>query len=401
MKKRIFITAMGAISAIGGNPDEHIASLRAGKSGIGWVDHLTTVHRRDFPFGEIKSSNAHLAEKLKLAAGEYSRTALLGLWSVKQLLDNAQLIPDERTGLISATTVGGMDQTEHYLNDYLQGNHLELARQHPLGYSTEFIARQLKFKSYRTTLSTACSSSANAFILGSRLIRSNMLDRVVVGGVDALSAFTLNGFNSLMILDKQVCKPFDAHRQGLNLGEASAYLLLESEESLNNSNRRALAEFSGFSNANDAYHQTASSPEGNGAFSAMSMALKEAQLQIEDIQYINAHGTGTANNDLSEGRALERLLQGKDIPFSSTKSFTGHTLGAAGAIEAVIAVLCLQNNFIPASLNHTTAMPELDIEPLKNNKENIPLKHILSNSFGFGGNNSSLVLSSVKSTYED
>jgi len=286
-----------------------------------------------------------------------------------------------------------MDSSEQHFDDYQAGEYLDLAKQHPLGYATEFVAKTLNFKAYRTTLSTACSSSANAFILGSRLIRQGLLDRVVVGGVDALSAFTLNGFNSLMILDKEHCKPFDAERQGLNLGEAASYLLIETEKSMKTAGRKALAELIGGANVNDAYHQTASSPEGDGAFSAMQSALEQANINIEEISYINAHGTGTANNDLSEGRAIQRILNGRDIPFSSTKAFTGHTLAAAGALEAVISVLCLQNQFMPASVNCKNQMPELEITPIKKTETSKPINNILSNSFGFGGNNSSLIFS--------
>ncbi len=384
---------MGSISAIGNNVDEQLSSLLQEKTGIGWSEYLQTIHNKDFPFGEIKIANETLAQKLNLPEGNYSRTSLLALWAVKQLLENANLLPDSKTGFISASTVGGMDKSEQYLHDYKENKFLDLAIQHPLGYATEFVSKILHFKGYRTTLSTACSSSANAFILGSRLIHSGMLDRVVVGGVDALSAFTLNGFNSLMILDKNNCKPFDAERQGLNLGEAAAYLLIESERSMKNAGRKALAEFKGGANVNDAYHQTASSPEGDGAFAAMQSALDIANINIQDISYINAHGTGTANNDLSEGRALQRLLQGRNIPFSSTKAFTGHTLAASGAIEAVISVLCLQHQFVPATLNYVNKMPELNISPIAKTQNNIEIHNILSNSFGFGGNNSTLIFS--------
>ncbi len=397
MKERIFISEVGAISAIGNNAEEHFNSLQNGVAGIAISEHLQTTHQQEFPFGEVKFSNEELAQKLGLATGNYSRTALLGLWAVSQLLDNSKLTPTVRTGFISATTVGGMDQTEQHFNAYLKGENLDFAKAHPLGSSTEFISKHLNFKGYRTTLSTACSSSANAFILGSRLIRSGLLDQVVVGGADALSAFTLNGFNSLMILDREHCRPFDAERQGLNLGEAAAYLLIESEASLLSSGRTALAELKGFANTNDAYHQTASSPDGDGAYSAMQEAIKNSGLSIDQIDYINAHGTGTANNDLSEGKAIQRLIGNLPIPFSSTKAYTGHTLAAAGAIEAVISVLCLQNQFIPASLNFKNSMPELDILPLQKSISSINLHNILSNSFGFGGNNSSLVFSSVNS----
>jgi 3-oxoacyl-(acyl-carrier-protein) synthase len=392
-KQKIYLTAMSAISAIGDQADDHFESIKKEKTGIGEVDFLQTKHRQNFLFGEVKKSNSNLIKELELSSGYYSRTSLLGLFACKQLLETAKLSPDLRTGFISATTVGGMDQSEHYLQNYLKGEFLDFAKEHPLGSSTEFIANQLNFKGYRTTLSTACSSSANAIILGSRLIQSGMLDRVVVGGVDVLSAFTLNGFNSLMILDPQLCKPFDAERKGLNLGEAAAYLLMENQQSMEQGKRTAIATLSGYANTNDAFHQTASSPDGDGAFAAMSGALLSAKLNPQDISYINAHGTGTPNNDLSEGIAIQRLMANTSIPFSSTKAFTGHTLGAAAAIEAVISLLCIQNQYLPLSLNFYNQMPELNINPIKQSIETNIVKHVISNSFGFGGNNSSLIFS--------
>ena len=303
---------------------------------------------------------------------------------------------DNRTGLVSATTVGGMDQSEGFFEDYLKGEKLDYAQRHPLGASTEFIAKHIGIEAFRTTLSTACSSSTNAMIFGARLIHQGVLDKVIVGGVDALSKFTINGFNSLMILDKEHCKPFDDHRKGLNLGEAAAYLLIETEESARKAGRKIWSELKGYANTNDAYHQTASSPEGDGAFAAMNQALQKAGLQMPDIDYVNAHGTGTANNDLSESRALQRLFGNHKIPFSSTKAYTGHTLGAAGAVEAVISNLCINHQFVPASLNCKTPMNEVDIIPETQMQKVNKMDHILSNSFGFGGNNSAVVFSSVK-----
>jgi 3-oxoacyl-[acyl-carrier-protein] synthase-1 len=220
-----------------------------------------------------------------------------------------------------------------------------------------------------------------------------MLDRVLAGGTDALSKFTLNGFNTLMILDKQPCRPFDKSRMGLNLGEGAAFLVLESEKTLQG--RTPLCELSGFANANDAYHQTASSPDGFGPYLSMSLAIESCNLKPGDIDYINAHGTGTDNNDLTEGIAIERIF-GKKVPYvSSTKPFTGHTLGAAGAVEAVISVLSITHNTIFPNLNFREKMDELHFEPLKETVTGIRLQHVLSNSFGFGGNDSTLIFSAL------
>jgi 3-oxoacyl-(acyl-carrier-protein) synthase len=227
------------------------------------------------------------------------------------------------------------------------------------------------------------------------LIKNNKLDRAICGGSEALSKFTVNGFNTLMILDKEHCRPFDSTRNGLNLGEGAAYLVLESEAEVSRTGRKPIAELKGYGNANDAFHQTASSPEGAGALSAMTLALSTAGLTPRDIDYINAHGTATENNDLSEGLGIKRLF-GEQVPyFSSTKPYTGHTLAAAGSIEAVYCLMAMNQSIIWPNLNFKNPMPELQIEPVKEIKRKMRLKNVLSNSFGFGGNTSSLLLAGV------
>ena len=229
-------------------------------------------------------------------------------------------------------------------------------------------------------------------MLGARFIKSGKLDRVIVGGTDALSKFTINGFKTLMIQSEELCKPFDANRNGLNLGEAAAYLVLESEQIAIKENKPILAYVSGYANANDAFHQTASSHNGEGAFLAMDKALQNASLLPRDINYINAHGTATPNNDLSESVAIKRIFEDKVPDFSSTKAFTGHTLAAAGAVEAVFSVLALQEQVVFPNINFETEIPETGLKPVTELKRN-QIQNVLSNSFGFGGNCSTLILS--------
>jgi 3-oxoacyl-[acyl-carrier-protein] synthase-1 len=233
-------------------------------------------------------------------------------------------------------------------------------------------------------------------MFGAQLIKAGFVDRVIAGGTDSVTKFTLNGFNTLMILDKDGCKPFDETRAGLTLGEGAAYVVLESERLIETQNKKVLAELTGYGNANDAYHQTASSPDGTGAWLAMEKALAISGLNPADIDYVNVHGTGTQNNDLSEGIALQRIF-GEKVPlFSSTKSYTGHTLGAAGALEAVISVLSINHEILFPNLRFTTPMKELRISPFKKVLKGIQVKNILSNSFGFGGNNSTLIISKTQ-----
>jgi len=225
------------------------------------------------------------------------------------------------------------------------------------------------------------------------MIKNGLLDRVVAGGIESLTRYHMNGFNTLMILDKEPCKPFDDNRRGLNLGEGAAFLVLESEELVKKSGKKVLAELTGYGNSCEAFHQTASTPEGKGAYAAMKEALDRSGLKATDIDYVNAHGTGTDNNDLSEGRAIEKLF-GDNIPkVSSTKAYTGHTTSAAGGVEAVLSVLAIQNNMVFPNLNFETQMKELNFRPVTELLEGVKVDHVLSNSFGFGGNNSALIFS--------
>lgn len=397
MNKGVAITGMGIISAIGNSVNENFASLKSGNTAITTLENIASIHVDKIKVGEIKKTNLELADELLLnSTNNFSRTAMLGTIAAKQAVHNAGItsINEYKTGLISATSVGGMDMTERFYNQYFDDSEkIKYISSHDAGDVTHKIADELGLEGLVTTISTACSSAANAIMLGARLIKSGKLDRVIVGGTDALSKFTINGFNTLMILSGSDNQPFDSDRKGLNLGEAAAFLVLESDEMVKKENKKVLARVSGYGNANDAYHQTASSENGEGAFLAMEKAFQSANLKPEQIDYINVHGTATPNNDLSEGRALIRMFGTNKVPdFSSTKPYTGHTLAAAAAIEAVFSILTLQNDIIFPNLNFKTPMEEFNLCPqvtLKYKKIN----HVLSNSFGFGGNCSTLIFS--------
>lgn len=397
MRKGVAITGMGILSAIGNNVEENYQSLIEGKKGITKVSKIKTNHVHDIMVGEIPFTNKELEQQLGLTPNNnYSRTSLIGAIAALQAVKDAKImdINAYKTGLVSATSVGGMDMTERFYYEYLEStSHHRYIEGHHAGDSTQKIAEQLGIKqSLVTTISTACSSAANAIMFGARLIQSGELDRVIVGGSDCLSKFTINGFKTLMILSDTYNAPFDENRKGLNLGEAAAFLVLESEAIVKRENKHVLAYVKGFGNANDAFHQTASSDHGDGATLAMEKALKVANYKPKDIDYINAHGTATGNNDLSEGRAIIRVF-GDNLPdFSSTKAFTGHTLAAAGAIEAVYSVLALQNNVIYPNLNFKTQMKEFNITPQLILKEKV-IQTVMSNSFGFGGNCSTVIFS--------
>ena len=401
MPQRIYITGIGIISSIGNDANSVFTSLSDGKSGISGITLLDTNLKDKFPLAEVKMTTADLLTIVGYNGKKnLTRTALLGMIAAREAVKSAGIesINEYRTGLISATTVGGMDRSENFYKEFL-GNqkkgHLIDVINHDCGDSTERIADFLGLTGFMTTISTACSSSANSIMFGAQLIKAGYIDRVIAGGTDSVTKFTLNGFNTLMILDKNGCRPFDENRAGLTLGEGAAYLVMESEEVIKTRNNQVIAELAGYGNANDAYHQTASSPEGTGAWLAMDKALLLSGLNPEDIDYVNVHGTGTQNNDLSEGIALQKIFGTNMPPFSSTKSYTGHTLGAAGAVEAVISVMSINRGILFPNLRFETPMKELSISPINKVIKEVNVRNILSNSFGFGGNNSTLIISKM------
>jgi 3-oxoacyl-[acyl-carrier-protein] synthase-1 len=425
LAKRILVTGLGIITSIGNNLLENFHSLKAVHTGIGPVRLLETSHRGTLPAGEIPLTDAELATLAGVKPVDgLTRTALLGMIAAKEAVTRFQSSvvsqqssvgisnpkpgtrnpkpgtrnfepgTQNRWGLISGSTVGGMVATEKYYPDYLENDTRNAwIAGNDCSDSTERIAEFLGIDGFISTVNTACSSSANAIMTAARLIRSGVLDCAVAGGTDALSMFTLNGFNTLMIYDKEPCKPFDRDRNGLNLGEGAAYLVLESEDIIGG--RAPLCELSGWGNSTDAFHQTALSPEGKGPYLAMKNAMEHSGLLPGQIGYINAHGTATINNDLSEGIAIQKLFGKRVPPVSSTKAFTGHLLGAAGATEAIYSILGIQHGIIWPNLNYRQKMDELDFEPVVKLTKGIEISHVLTNSFGFGGNNTSLIFSKI------
>lgn len=398
----IAITGEGIVSAIGLNKQEVLQALQEGRTGIGEMKYLQSIHH-ELPVGEVDLSNEQMKKMLGIHSEQMmSRTSLLGMLAIDQALkeayvDVASLRARKADGkplrivLVSGTTVGGMDITELCFDQLEKQKSVEFLQHHDCGNSTRLMADHFGIFDEVATLSTACSSAANAIMLGARLLKAGEADLVVAGGTEALSRFHLNGFNSLMILDHESCRPFDTTRAGLNLGEGAAFLVLESEEMAQQRKITPHAYLTGYGNACDAFHQTASSENGEGAYLAMTEALAMAHLSAKDIQYVNAHGTGTPNNDQSESVSLKRVF-GDEMPMvSSTKSFTGHTTSASGSIETVICILAMQHHFVPANLGWKNPM-ENGILPTMG-AQNLDLENVLCNSFGFGGNDSSLVIS--------
>ena len=384
----VSISGMGILCAIGNNRQEVLNALLRKESGIGPMKYLSSVHT-DIPVGEIQLSTVEMMQMLGITSDTpVSRTSVMGAIAVREALEQAgiQDITGKRVALVSGTTVGVMDVTEQYFERMKTEPDLQyLPHSNECGRSTEEIARYAGLTGARCcTICTACSSALNAIMLGAEMLKNDEADLVIAGGSEPLSRYHLNGFNTLMILDRERCRPFDDTRAGLNLGEGAAFVVLEKDAP------NALAYVNGYANRCDAFHQTATSQNGEGAFLAMTEALRQAGIGPEKIDYINAHGTGTPDNDASESAAFQRVFGNSLPPMSSTKSYTGHTTSAAGSVETVICILAMQNGFVPASLGWSHPIPG-GVIPTQG-CTGVELDYVMCNSFGFGGNDSSLIL---------
>lgn len=374
---RIAITGIGAVSALGIGVEAHRKALLTGNSALRSARHLPTVHS-EWQVGEVDLDNKALRQLAKCEAlnGDVpvSRNTLLALVAAREALADANLTATSNMALCSGTTVGGMDLTEEVFAQWTAGNtsSLGIIAQHEAHASTTFMAQALGGFAYTTTPSTACSSALNAMIQGAEMLLLGECQQVMVGGTESLTRFHLNGFASLGILSPDRCRPFQPDRNGINLGEGAAYLVMETEASAQARGAHIYAYLSGFANRCDAFHQTASSDNGEGAFLAMKAALAMAQLKPENIDYINAHGTGTENNDASESAAIARIFGTSPLAATmqrpvveSTKPLTGHTTSASGSLEAIFSLLRMEARGYQC---------------------------VMSNAFGFGGNDSSIVL---------
>ena len=393
---RVFVTGIGIITAVGSTLAENRAALAAGKSGIGFTATLPSRYAGVLPFGAIQTTTDEWRERFRISDPGVTRTTLLALHAFSNAIADAGLtatsLRDPAVALVGATTVGGMCLTDELYRDTTQPcDHSPFLSSYDGASVHLYLQTRHKMTGPATTINTACSSSANAIQYGARLIRNGLATTAIVGGADSLAKFTINGFHSLQILSAAPCRPFDRDRAGLNLGEGAAYLVLEGEETA--AGKTIYAELTGYCNANDAFHPSALSVTGIGPHLAMQGALRTAGLEPAAIDFINTHGTATENNDEAEGSAMLRLF-GELPPFVSTKSYTGHTLGAAGAVEAVYSILSICHQELYPALNFAEPIPAVGIRPVRAYQPHA-VRHVLSNSFGFGGNCTSLIFSNV------
>jgi 3-oxoacyl-[acyl-carrier-protein] synthase-1 len=385
------ITHFTATSALGRGIGSHLMNLRAGASGLApchfetvalptWTGDCGELPPLAAPYADFDCRNNRLAEHGIAADGFASAVEAC-----------VRRVGTKRVGLVLGTSTSGILSTEIAYRS-LDPNtgalpaHLNYPATHSMYAPARYLRQRLGLAGPATVISTACSSSAKVFAAAARWIAAGVIDAAVVGGVDSLCLTTLYGFNSLQLTSTGPCRPFDAARDGISIGEAAAFALLEPATAENSAENPRLL---GCGESSDAHHMSAPHPQGLGAQRAMHAALASAGLDAAQIDYLNLHGTGTPSNDLAEGLAVAEVF-GSRLPCSSTKGSTGHTLGAAGALEAVICLLALEHGFIPGGVHCETPDPRMPID-YRTAPTTARLRHVLSNSFGFGGSNCSLI----------
>lgn len=386
----IAVTGLGCLSGAGMNLAENLATLFAGQRYPGPPIRFSTDHPVAYPVLELRDEF-----RLPLDEGQlvYARTGQLALAAALEALADAgydaAALRGKRVGVCVGTTVGCALNCDDFYRDYKDGKApgMTIIERYLRSNPAAVIARQLTLNGPVQTVVNACSSGTDAVGLGASWLRAGACDIVISGGADELSRVTYAGFSSLMITDTQPCRPYDVRRKGLNLGEGAGIMILERGDQV--PRNRIRGRVLGYGSACDAHHLTAPRPDGAGLKAALAEAFKVADIAPQQIAFVNAHGTGTPDNDRIEGKVLHEVLPG--VPFLSTKGYTGHTLGAAGGIEAVYTLACLERGEIPASIGFAEPDPDIPVTPVT---ANTPLSGTiaLSQSLAFGGNNAVLIL---------
>ncbi len=391
--RRVAVTGLGAVTALGPDVASLERGLRAGTCGVVECTKFSTVGYRSSLAGQAPEPTPPVDPEL---IANVSRPDRFGLQAAFEAVKMAGLEAHEleRAALVFGTGTGGAGITEEYFRLFVKDGAppASMLVSHQPASVTDLVARHLGVHGPRTTLMTACSSSATAIGYAADRIRLGHVDVALAGGAEGLCRLTYAGFNSLRATSPDHCRPFDADRKGLNLGEGAAVLVLEDYERARARGATIYAVLAGYGITADAHHMTAPHPDGDGAARAMNAALDDAGLSADAVGYINAHGTATPHNDSAETAAIKTVLGARAprVPVSSIKSMVGHTLGAAGAIEAVASVLTLHRNFIPPTVNLRTPDPAFGLDFVPDRARELAVEVVISNSFAFGGNNTAL-----------
>lgn len=399
MNERVFITGVGILSGIGSGLDEFSAALQRGTDGIRCIEAFDASEVRGRLACEVRDFDpaSHLDARTMRRMDRCSQLALV---AARQAMAMAGVEPDdvdpERAGVSLGTTLGGMVNATRYYEDFARSGQRYVTRlyDYPLVSPGARIIGEWRFSGSNLAFSTACSSGNVAIGFAADQIRLGRLDLVLAGGSDTMAKMTFAGFNAMRNVSAEAIRPFDRDRSGVVLGEGSAVLCLESERSMRRRRAQPLAEVLGYGMSSDAYHMTAPDATGRGPALAMLRALKNARIDPSQVDYVNAHGTGTRHNDETETRAIRKVFGAHAdlLPVSSTKAMHGHALGAAGAIEAVAAIAGLRDGFLAPTINYQTPDPRCDLDYVPNEARWLRHRIVLSNNFGFGGNNCVLIL---------
>jgi 3-oxoacyl-[acyl-carrier-protein] synthase II len=394
--KRVVITGLGIFCSTGKNVEEFCRSLKEGKTGIG---PITLFDTSKYPckigaeIRDYRSEEFFNKKELK----KLSRTDQFGLIASEEAVKTSGIrsYPSEEVGVCLGAGAGGMFEAETYHREILVKGRSKPSLIWPFipSYTTDRVAERFGFSGPKFTVTTACSSSATAIGYGADLIRSGRSKAVLCGGSEALSELTFGGFNSLKATDPSPCKPFDRKRAGMSLGEGAGILILEDFDEAIKRGARIYAEFLGYGIGGEAYHITAPEPSGMREARIIGEAMEESRILPAEVDYINAHGTGTPLNDKVETLSIKNVFgeRAHSIPVSSIKSSVGHCLGSAGAIEAIASVLSIIYQFIPPTLTHREGDEDCDLDYVPGRSREAQVEVVLSNSFAFGGNCTTLV----------
>lgn len=382
----VLITGLGAISAAGMNLADTLDSFECGKRNAGPVSLFETALK--YPVFEVKK----IPEKFYL---DGQRTLSLALAAATEALKQAHLEDDiskYRIGVCMGTTVASQLNDLDFYKSYRSSGAAPMAAvdRYLKGNLAEFILRRIKAKGPAFTIVNACSSGTDAIGVALSWLNDNLCDIAIAGGADELSRIPLCGFASLGIMNPDLCAPFDKNRKGLNLGEGAGVLVIETKDSAQKRGMQSNLSLTGYGSAADAYHLTAPHPQGIGLEAAINKALADSGIGPEQVSFVNAHGTGTTDNDMVEGNVLKRIF-GQELKMLSTKGFTGHTLGAAGGLEAVFTAAGLRDGWIPASIGFENRDETVALAPVAE-KTTVDGRYAVSTSLAFGGNNAAIVL---------
>jgi 3-oxoacyl-[acyl-carrier-protein] synthase II len=393
---RVAVVAAGVVSPLGFGLAETLESLRKARDCMSPVTRFSVAQCRCKTAGQVADNRLLAGRGEGRRSHRLHRASHMMIQTLKEVVTQEPQFEPELS--VIGTTSGGMSYGEHYYRSLRQAGELRHAPTWIANYPAQkpVIDAQEAFgiSAPCQIIANACASGTNAIGHAFECVRSGRYQRVLAGGYDALSEMVFVGFDSLQASTPEKCRPFDRHRTGMVLGEGAAILALENLESAQQRGASVLAEIIGYGISTDNFHITQPDPSGIGARQAMERALQSAQVSANEVDYINAHGTATVFNDAAEGKAISAVFNG--VPVSSTKSMMGHSLGAAGAVEAVFCLLALQHQFLPSNINFTVSDDDLDLSVVANETRSAVLRTVLSNSFGFGGTNASILMRSFK-----